>query len=211
MLPVDSSKWLRGPVIRPPKTMRITLPIPLLARNASTLLQTYLILTTANPGCGIVGLVGLLANSLLSRAGEAYDARDRGPNRKSRVKRGIKFQRAAYREPPEADPSLSPVFGKWQSRNEKTAEDEKKDRRRPTCSEPVPLLIQAFGTEWYGTGSPSEWPHRAGNRVGGFCESRQSQYFPPVSKYLPQWLAMKQHLRCPREGSCGRFGERAND
>jgi hypothetical protein len=38
LLPVDSSKWLRGPVIRPPKTMRITLPIRLLARNASTLL-----------------------------------------------------------------------------------------------------------------------------------------------------------------------------
>jgi hypothetical protein len=33
-------------------------------------------------------LVGraLVANSLLSRAGEAYDARDRGPNRKSRFK-----------------------------------------------------------------------------------------------------------------------------
>jgi hypothetical protein len=28
----------------------------------------------------------LVANSLLSRAGEAYDARDRGPNRKSRFK-----------------------------------------------------------------------------------------------------------------------------
>jgi hypothetical protein len=33
----------------------------------------------------------LVANSLLSRAGEAYDARDRGPNRKSRFQIGLQY------------------------------------------------------------------------------------------------------------------------
>ena len=33
----------------------------------------------------------LVANSSLSRAGEAYDARDRGPNRKSRFQIGLQY------------------------------------------------------------------------------------------------------------------------
>ena len=43
-----------GPVIRPQKAKRIVLTICLLARNASTLLQTYSIPTSANSRCGIV-------------------------------------------------------------------------------------------------------------------------------------------------------------
>ena len=37
-LPVDSSKWPRKPAIHPRKAMRITMPIRLFARNASTML-----------------------------------------------------------------------------------------------------------------------------------------------------------------------------